>query len=375
MPRPATGTIVRRKDGRFAVALTLPTGKRLWRYARTERDARRLLDRLKRELVLGQLAAPTPVTLAEWLERDRALRERHGVRAATLATERDVLGTLLKVSGLGRLPLHRLTPLVLATAFAELATTGMGSRRQVLAYTCLRASLERARRLALIPTNPLQNVPRPRHTPREPANWTLADVQRFVAVAASVPPPSPCRYAPLLAFIVLTGLRFSEAIALTWDDVHWDGDVPVAVSVRRALVWVRGHVHTEAPKSAQSRRTVSLPTLAQDILRRAARERVEPAARIFSGRGGAVPRGDVVGRQLAALCERAGVPRRTVHGLRSVHASLLAAGGLDVKTAQGRLGHASARMTLDTYARQLRPDAEAAALLDRLLNGVNGVNG
>ena len=67
------------------------------------------------------------------------------------------------------------------------------------------------------------------------------------------------------------------------------------------------------------------------------------------------------------------LPRLTVHELRHTHASLLFEAGQSVKVAQERLGHASAQVTLNTYAHLLH-DAQSrgAAALDDLLGGKAG---
>lgn len=64
------------------------------------------------------------------------------------------------------------------------------------------------------------------------------------------------------------------------------------------------------------------------------------------------------------------LPALTVHQLRHTHASLLFEAGQSVKVVQERLGHASAQVTLNTYA-HLLDDAQtrAAAALDDLLSG------
>jgi integrase len=62
--------------------------------------------------------------------------------------------------------------------------------------------------------------------------------------------------------------------------------------------------------------------------------------------------------------------RLTVHELRHTHASLLFEAGQSVKVVQERLGHASAQVTLNTYAHLLNDaQSRAAAALDDLLGG------
>jgi integrase len=54
-------------------------------------------------------------------------------------------------------------------------------------------------------------------------------------------------------------------------------------------------------------------------------------------------------------------PRITAHSLRHAAASLAISSGANVKVVQRMLGHASAAMTLDTYADLFDSDLDSAA--------------
>jgi integrase len=70
------------------------------------------------------------------------------------------------------------------------------------------------------------------------------------------------------------------------------------------------------------------------------------------------------------------LPRLTVHELRHTHASLLFEAGQSVKVVQERLGHASAQVTLNTYAHLLNDaQSRAASALDDLLGAGNELGG
>ncbi len=60
----------------------------------------------------------------------------------------------------------------------------------------------------------------------------------------------------------------------------------------------------------------------------------------------------------------AGLPRPTIHDLRHTAASLAVSVGANAKAVQRMLGHASAAMTLDTYADLFDDDLDA--VVDRL---------
>jgi len=60
-------------------------------------------------------------------------------------------------------------------------------------------------------------------------------------------------------------------------------------------------------------------------------------------------------------CERAKLPGLRFHDLRSLAATALVAAGVDVKTAQTRLGHSSPQVTLGIYARATAQNDRNAA--------------
>ncbi|OAH31753.1 hypothetical protein AYJ05_12620 [Corynebacterium stationis] len=68
-------------------------------------------------------------------------------------------------------------------------------------------------------------------------------------------------------------------------------------------------------------------------------------------------------------------PRLTPHGLRHVAAGLMVSTGANVKVVQRQLGHASAAMTLDTYADLFDADLDSAASkMDEAFTNVVGLS-
>ncbi|WP_337447883.1 tyrosine-type recombinase/integrase [Corynebacterium pseudokroppenstedtii] len=61
-----------------------------------------------------------------------------------------------------------------------------------------------------------------------------------------------------------------------------------------------------------------------------------------------------------AQAEDSSFPRITPHGLRHVATGLLVSAGANVKVVQRQLGHASAVLTLDTYADLFEEDLDSA---------------
>jgi integrase len=77
-----------------------------------------------------------------------------------------------------------------------------------------------------------------------------------------------------------------------------------------------------------------------------------------------------VTRRFRRLCSRLGIDGLTLHqATRHFAATQLIAGGVDVRTVAGRLGHSRASVTLDVYAHLLTErDETAAAFLGKLVH-------
>lgn len=349
-----------RRHGRRWQASVRIAGHRYWVSGESKAECREKVLALLERHRQGQLAPPSRLTLGEWAESWLAGKAASW-RPTTLRRARQALQPLLE--RLGRLRLSRLEPLALALALDALRGRGVGSRTVELAYAHLHTCLEEAVKLGLLGANPLARVSRPRHETLDESDWELDGLRRFLQAALLDGRP----LALLLAFLLLTGLRPSEALGLRWEDVGWEDET---LRVRRAVVWAGSAWQVGAPKSRAGLRTLALPRLALDVLARL------PRGEGFVFWQSRPPDAKALSRVMASLCQRAGLPRRPAHYLRHCHASLLVHLGADIKTAQRRLGHATAAMTLDVYSHSLGAgERQLAAQLDRALQGDGGPAG
>jgi integrase len=284
----------------------------------------------------------------EWLER-----KAREWRPSTLERARRALSPLLEE--LGNQRLTQLSPLHLARCLEGLRERGLGLRTVQLAYAHLHTCLEEAKALGILAQNPLASIPRPRGERREGRDWRLEEMRRFLRAALEDGRP----LALMLGLLLLTGLRPGEALGLRWEDV----DLRAAtLAVRRSVTWAGKEWHVGKPKSKSGERVLSLPSLALHLLERLPRDSVH----LFWRERPPTPK--QMSDLMRQLCEKASISPAPPHHLRHAHASALAALGMDVKTLQRRLGHASASVTLDVYAYALgEMDRRAAELVDRAL--------
>jgi integrase len=154
------------------------------------------------------------------------------------------------------------------------------------------------------------------------------------------------------------GLRQGEVLGLWWDDVDLDAGT---VRVRRALQRRRmaGLVFIE-PKTARSRRTVSLPHPLVFALRahrtRQLEERLAAGSMwkgsdcVFTTECGAPidPRNDY--RAFKKLLRSAELRDARLHDLRHTAASLLLLQGVSPRVVMEVLGHTQISLTMNTYS-------------------------
>ncbi len=177
----------------------------------------------------------------------------------------------------------------------------------------------------------------------------------------------PERYRALVTLAAGTGLRQGEVFGLTVDRIDF---LRRQLTVDRQLVTMPDRApYLAPPKTQASVRVVPLPQVVVEAV--AVHLATWPTDQsIFTTElGDPIRRTAFSERIWRPALKRVGLSGVTMHGLRHFYASLLIRHGESVKTVQGRLGHASAAETLDTYS-HLWPDSD-----DRTRAAVDSVLG
>lgn len=138
----------------------------------------------------------------------------------------------------------------------------------------------------------------------------------------------------MIQFLTFTGMRKGEMAHLEWTDIDW---------ARRQI-----HIQPKkgwTPKSGRPR-SIEINKHAMEALKEAQRrnaKRKEPSGLVFPGRKGHI--GDIRDG-LNHACDRAGIPRVTVHQLRHTCASLMVMKGSDLPSVAATLGHRDITTTM-----------------------------
>lgn len=171
----------------------------------------------------------------------------------------------------------------------------------------------------------------------------------------------PSEWRLFFELLAHTGFRISEAIGLTWADVKF-GERP-RIELRSQLV--RGK--RRRLKSRYGRRDIPLsPGMARKLWdhRAHSRYRKDNDPVFASTTGTALHASNVRRRVLAPAAADAGVSWAGFHTFRHTCASLLFAGGKNVKQVQEWLGHHDAGFTLRTYVHLMDEGLGDASFLD-----------
>jgi integrase len=334
----------RKSDGRWVVA-AVTDGKLRSRYFKTEEEAR---------ASIGQGVADTG-TLGHFVETWLASK-KDVYRASTYELRRQLLPRFIRP--IAHLPLVEVTPVTIAST---LAASSLKSSRKSGAYSMLRVCLKDAVAMGLTPENPALRVPKPGHKPSRKDYWTREQARQFLAAADG----GACGPVGLFPFLLLTGLRISEALGLEWRDVDLGRG---RVTIARALVYNVGLRHVEeAPKTKAGHRTIALPSEGLSVLRKR-RKTTTGQGRVFTTRFGHTPDPANLRRSMRLACKAARVPYVSIHGLRHVHAMLALEATGDVYAVQRRLGHANVAITVGIYGYSKREDTDTATAIDKLLS-------
>jgi integrase len=384
------------KDGRVSWRVQYRVGAAMksksFEHEKGARQFGALIDRVGATAALAvwdarQSASTGTPTLREWIDEylDPESGRLTGIERGTRAGYRSIADRSL-IPILGDLPIDAITKADVGrwVSWQELQqsarrTNGMPTPvapKTVKNYHALLSSiLAAAVEAKLRPDNPAYRTRLTRGRKREGVFLSRAE---FATVLHFV----PAYYKPLVLFLAGTGARWGEATAITWGDVELATTPPTA---RIEKAWKKGPDGTPVlgpPKSAKSRRTVSLwPEIVQALgTPRAGDQLLFPGAlagkQIWYGAFNTrIWKVAVEAANSEGACEAAGlVPigkRPNIHDLRHTHASWLIHAGAPLPFVQARLGHEKITTTVDTYG-HLLPDAhlQMAQIMSETMSNV-----
>ena len=328
------------------------------------RDAQTRLNEMLSERDRGRSIDSSKQTLNQYLDRWLDLCAKPRLRAKSFQDYEGLLRRYVRPR-LGSKALATVSAMDIQALYHEMLVRGLSPRSIRYTHAVLRSALKQAVRWRLILENPAEFVDLPRQERRPVTVLSVEQARTFIKAISRHP------YAALLALAITTGMRPSEYLGLTWNDLDLDRGT---VSISHALEWYKGGWRLADTKRSRSRRVVKLQAWVVPLLRdRVPEEQESSGDRLLfrARRGGPIRESRFVQDQFKPLLRAAQLPAIRLYDLRHTAATISLVAGVSPKVISEQLGHASVAFTLDVYSHVLphMQDAAAEKVQALLVNG------
>ena len=173
-------------------------------------------------------------------------------------------------------------------------------------------------------------------------------------------------------FLLQTGLRTGEMIGLKWSDIDFEKRT---LTVNRSMEYRYsvGEWRIGEPKSKSGYRTVPLTQEAIELLKKQKKKNnsfqnilIEWVDFVFLCKKGTPVKNSTYDTMLFKLCDKAKIPRFSMHVLRHTFATRCIEAGMKPKTLQTILGHSNIGITMNLYVHST--EDEKLKEIDRIEN-------
>ena len=248
-------------------------------------------------------------------------------------------------------------------------TANNGPATAKMVRSVLSGILGHAARHDAITANPVRDAARINTDPvSKPRALTVEQAQALRAALRADPTAVRRDLVDLADFLLCTGLRIGEAVAVVWDALDL---VQGTVEVRGTVVRIKGEglIIKPAPKTKAGFRILQLPRWAlRALTQRHTRTDLATGGddAVFAAQLGGLRDPSNTHADLRAAFDLAGFDWVTSHTFRKTVATWMDQAGLSARAAADQLGHAHPSMTQDVYYGRKARITGAADLLEGL---------
>jgi integrase len=321
---------------------------------RTKRDAELFLAGIELDKSRGAYIDPTKtrVTISDWM--DVWVAARPDLRATSRTRAIGIINTHIRPR-LGPIQIGQFTRLQAQQWAAGIPGSPETVRKVV---NVLSGALQLAVDDGRLPANPAQRLKLPKRIKTAKRYLSHDEVAALALAVGKRPHGRELGYDRLILLMAYCGLRWGELSGLRIQDL----DLPRArLQVKQTVVADKGYQRIEAPKDYEHR-SIPIPEFLVTMLEQQVAGRPEAQPVFFGMRTKTYLRNHAFRKGWFDPAATAiGLDGITPHELRHTAASLAVSAGAHVKSVQRMLGHASAAMTLDTYADLFDDDLDNVA--------------
>lgn len=335
---------ISRIDKAWEANLLAPTGVATKKFSELD-EAIDWLDRSKVMISLGTWVDPNHelLTFEQFATVWRSTK--NSISGKTLGTYDSQMRLHLQPH-FGEKPLTGITASDIRKWVSKLSVDKVGATTIRQSYRLMRQIMEAAFIEERITRNPCAGIKLPKIVAADKRGLTREELNALAEECG--------KYGPVILFLGTTGLRVGEALALHISDLDRERGT---VNVQRS--WTKDvsgrRIMGDSTKTGSSRVVPISPSVL---------EALEPFIKgkssedwLFIGPGGNVMDYDWLRQRVfMPAAEKLGLKGITIHSLRHTCASLLIKLKAPITTVSSILGHASVKMTLDTYGHNYEDD-------------------
>lgn len=362
------GNIKQRGKNSFRISFYDVNGNR---YSETvhgrETDASRRLRELLVNRDKGVLMPSGRITVADHLNNwlNGYIKTNTGLRT------QDAVESIIRnhlIPNLGKLTLKQIPPQAIQSYYGK-ACEKLSSRSVHYHHRILKQAFNYAVRRGILGSNPCNLVDPPSPRGKSMRTLDITELEVLLDKAESN------KFYPVIYTAVSTGLRQAELLGLRWRDIDLD---LMSISVNQVLYKRRGVFKFNPPKTAHSRRHVSMTPKLALYLRKYKQERealyreigieLTLDSLVFCNISGKSVDPSSLTHTFQKIVKQAGLENVRFHDLRHTFASLMLLRGVHPKIVSEALGHASVAFTMDIYSHIIKGmQSDAMALLNDVI--------
>jgi len=334
----------------------------------TKKDAEALLARMLTELEDGVYIDAKKTSVSDYLDKWIA-SIKGSVSSTTYERYKQLCDKHLKPT-IGNIALNKLQAIRISELYSDAMESGRidgngGLSKQTVLHMhrVLKRALSQAVKWGLLSRNPcdaVDNIPKP--SKKERLTFTTEETLSLLEQLGGNP-----LYLPVL-IAVTTGMRRGEVLGLRWKDIDLDKK---RLYIRQIVIETREYgLEVKQPKTDSSSRTIALPQIAIEAIKKYRVEQAElclqlgkgltPESMLFDEFSGLnVPNRITV--NFRSFIKAHGFKHVTFHDLRHTHATHLLEQNIHPKIVSERLGHSTIALTMNTYSHVMPTMQEEAA--------------
>ena len=287
------------------------------------------------------------ITLSSFVDLWLDLFKKNEVKPATFSRLQQSGRSLVDYS-IGKEKIVDINPLDVQFYINEITEDGYSFSTIKKQLELVKASMRKAVSLKLIPENPAEEIGLPN---KELIKKKTKEIQAYDDVQQKriqkyISEHSSDRSVLCVAFMIETGLRAGEALALTWSDLQINQHrCNVHATVVNQHQPSKAYVQ-DSPKTDSSIRTVPLTPVATNILKQL---RADSTSQFVFGAEEKRLEYPTLIRAIKKMCAEIKIPYLGAHVFRHTFATNCYYKGIDVKILSKLLGHSDVKVTYNTY--------------------------